>query len=70
MVMAFAEHQSWILNVELQMGSEHRLISGCADGLIKFWDSRHQQAVRTFDPDPLGPLSALSIHQQAPVFGV
>jgi WD40 repeat protein len=39
-VFSFIEHQTWVVNVEMQRGGGKHIISGSVSGDIKFWDIR------------------------------
>ena len=66
-VMTFREHRQLVLSV-VQTEQQHRLVSGCADGLVKVWDLRRQSSVATIETGQ--PAVSLDIHPSAPVFSV
>ena len=65
-VMTFREHQQLVLSVVSQ--EQHRLVSGCADGVVKVWDVRRQSSLSTLETGQ--PAVSLDIHQTAPLFSV
>ncbi|KAG0016739.1 hypothetical protein BGZ80_008966 [Entomortierella chlamydospora] len=65
MVMTWKKHKSWIQNVRMQRGGFRELISGSVDGTVKVWDVRHQESLSTIQAH--GPISALDLHNHAPV---
>ena len=65
-VMTFREHKQLVLSVV--QTDQHRLVSGCGDGLVKVWDLRRQSCVATVDTGQ--PAVSLDIHPTAPVFSV
>ncbi|KAG0302962.1 hypothetical protein BGZ98_007096 [Dissophora globulifera] len=65
MVMTWKSHKSWIQNVRMQRGGFRELVSGSLDGVIKVWDVRHRDPLRTIVARD--PISALDLHHHAPV---
>ena len=65
-VMTFREHKQLVLSVV--QTEPHRIVSGCADGLVKVWDLRRQSSVATVETGQ--PAVSLDIHPSAPVFSV
>uniref|UniRef100_A0A2C9JG35 Raptor N-terminal CASPase-like domain-containing protein n=1 Tax=Biomphalaria glabrata TaxID=6526 RepID=A0A2C9JG35_BIOGL len=64
-VMTLKEHNSWVLKVHLQRGSEGKIVSACCDGDIRFWDPRFTDSVRKFNTPT--PLSSVDIHPRADI---
>jgi hypothetical protein len=50
-VFSFNEHQTWVVNVEMQRGGGKHIISGSVSGDIKFWDIRghRQSSIKTIE---------------------
>ncbi|KAG0254788.1 hypothetical protein BG011_005521 [Mortierella polycephala] len=65
MVMTWKKHKSWIQNVRMQRGGFRELVSGSVDGIVKVWDVRQQESIRTIVARD--PISALDLHHHAPV---
>ena len=65
-VMTFREHKQLVLSIV--QTDQHRLVSGCGDGLVKVWDLRRQSSVATVDTGQ--PAVSLDIHPTAPLFSV
>ncbi|CAO3565796.1 unnamed protein product [Mortierella alpina] len=65
MVMTWKKHKSWIQNVRMQRGGFRELVSGSVDGIVKVWDVRQQESLRTIVSRD--PISALDLHHHTPV---
>ncbi|GJJ76881.1 regulatory associated protein of mTOR [Entomortierella parvispora] len=65
LTMVWKKHKSWIQNVRMQRGGFRELVSGSVDGIIKVWDVRQQESLRTIEVRD--PISALDLHHHAPV---
>ncbi|XP_059163901.1 regulatory-associated protein of mTOR-like isoform X2 [Physella acuta] len=64
-VMTLKEHNSWVLKVHLQRGSEGKIVSACCDGDIRFWDPRFTDSVRVYNTPT--SLSSVDIHPRADI---
>ncbi|XP_035826281.1 regulatory-associated protein of mTOR [Aplysia californica] len=64
-VMTLREHNSWVLKVHLQRGSEGKIVSACCDGDIRFWDPRFTDSVRVYSTRTA--LSSVDIHPRADI---
>ncbi|CAG5135311.1 unnamed protein product [Candidula unifasciata] len=64
-VMTLREHNSWVLKVHLQRGSEGKIVSACCDGDIRFWDPRFTDSVRVYSTPTT--LSSVDIHPRADI---
>ncbi|RUS73614.1 hypothetical protein EGW08_018620, partial [Elysia chlorotica] len=64
-VMTLKEHESWILKVHLQRGSEGKIVSACCNGDIRFWDPRFTDSVRRYSAPTT--LSSVDIHPRADI---
>ncbi|CAL1542232.1 unnamed protein product, partial [Lymnaea stagnalis] len=64
-VMTLREHNSWVLKVHLQRGSEGKIVSACCDGDIRFWDPRFTDSVRVYSTPT--SLSSVDIHPRADI---
>ncbi|KAF0700295.1 Aste57867_9173 [Aphanomyces stellatus] len=65
--MVLKEHTSWIVGTHLYK-SKYQLLSGSVSGELKFWDLRYQKtSVKTFDAHR-SSMTALAVHQYAPLF--
>eukprot|EP01156_Anaeramoeba_ignava_P005656 Anaeramoba_ignava/a2915_29.p1 GENE.a2915_29~~a2915_29.p1 ORF type:complete len:384 (-),score=96.22 a2915_29:1362-2513(-) len=62
---AFSEHKSRIINICKQKGDENTLITGSSAGVIKFWDFRYPQPVKTLNLH--NSLTALEMSDYAPL---
>ncbi|KDO18071.1 hypothetical protein SPRG_22370 [Saprolegnia parasitica CBS 223.65] len=61
------EHTSWIVGTHLYP-TKYELLSGSVTGELKFWDLRHQKvSVKTLEAHR-SPMTALSVHNYAPLF--
>ncbi|KDO19921.1 hypothetical protein SPRG_14829 [Saprolegnia parasitica CBS 223.65] len=61
------EHSSWIVGTHLYP-TKYELLSGSVTGELKFWDLRHQKvSVKTLEAHR-SPMTALSVHNYAPLF--
>ncbi|KAG0349502.1 hypothetical protein BG004_005164 [Podila humilis] len=65
MVMTWKKHKSWIQNVRMQRGGFRELVSASVDGVVKVWDVRYQESLRTIVSRD--PISAMDLHGHAPV---
>lgn len=65
MVMTWKKHKSWIQNVRMQRGGFRELVSASVDGVVKVWDVRYQESLRTIISRD--PISAMDLHGHAPV---
>ncbi|KAG0033280.1 hypothetical protein BGZ81_008865 [Podila clonocystis] len=65
MVMTWKKHKSWIQNVRMQRGGFRELVSASVDGVVKVWDVRYQESLRTIVSQD--PISAMDLHGHAPV---
>ena len=67
-VFGFSEHQTWVVNVEMQRGGGKHIISGSVSGDIKFWDIRghRQSSIKTIELHR-SPMTALAVHEFAPI---
>ncbi|TPX34292.1 hypothetical protein SmJEL517_g02937 [Synchytrium microbalum] len=64
-VAMLTDHQKWIVNVQLQAGSNRDVLSGSQEGDIRLWDLRQRRCTRTIEPFPGQELTALAIHDNA-----
>ncbi|ETV91087.1 hypothetical protein, variant 1 [Aphanomyces invadans] len=65
--MVLKEHSSWIVGTHLYR-SKHELLSGSVSGDVKLWDLRYQKAsVKTFEAHR-SPMTALAVHDFAPLY--
>ena len=64
----FFEHQTWVVNVEMQRGGGKHIISGSVSGDIKFWDIRghRKSSIKTIELHR-SPMTALAVHEFAPI---
>lgn len=65
MVMTWKKHKSWIQNVRMQRGGFRELVSASVDGVVKVWDVRCQESLKTIVSRD--PISAMDLHGHAPV---
>jgi len=68
MISNFGEcHKNWVVSTKIQNVNSNQVISGCASGDIMFWDTRvTNQCVKQFNAHK-GSMTALAIHNYAPV---
>jgi len=64
MIMTLAEHKAWVVGCQLQQETGE-VITASVAGDVRFWDLRTANSFRTIDTH--GPLSALAVHERAPV---
>jgi hypothetical protein len=67
-VFGFVEHQTWVVNVEMQRGGGKHIISGSVSGDIKFWDIRGHRtsSIKTIELHR-SAMTALAVHEFAPI---
>ena len=67
-VFSFIEHQTWVVNVEMQRGGGKHIISGSVSGDIKFWDIRghRKNSIKTIELHR-SAMTALAVHEFAPI---
>ncbi|KAG2387137.1 hypothetical protein C9374_002172 [Naegleria lovaniensis] len=60
-------HKNWVVSTKIQNVNSYQVISGCANGDIMFWDTRvTNKCVKQFNAHK-GSMTALAIHNYAPV---
>lgn len=62
------EHSSWIVQTHIYNHARHELLTGSVSGELKFWDLRFPKtSVRALEAHR-SPMTALAVHNYAPVF--
>lgn len=62
------EHTSWIVQTHIYSHARHELLTGSVSGELKFWDLRYSKtSVRSLEAHR-SPMTALAVHDYAPVF--
>lgn len=64
-VMTLREHRSWVVKVVLEKNTSESIISGSVDGMVKFWDPRFTESVRSLET--VNQMSAFEVHSSAKV---
>ena len=60
------EHNSWVVNVCVQAGGAHEIVSGSVSGDIRFWDVRSGRSFKQLEAHK-NPMTALTLHKFAPI---
>lgn len=60
-------HRSWVKDVHMQRGGNRELVSAGLTGEVCLWDIRMDEPVKVIQAHS-GGLSALAVHEHAPVF--
>lgn len=67
LVQTWKKHDSSILKVHMQRGGARELVSGSLDGRINLWDIRMSAPVVTFQAHNRNHMTAMDVHEHAPV---
>ncbi|KAJ9091099.1 hypothetical protein QFC20_007731 [Naganishia adeliensis] len=67
-VRVIRQHHTWIKNVTMQKGEGAELVTGSIDGDIKIWDIRSSDIPISSVNVSANGLSALAVHDHAPLF--
>jgi regulator-associated protein of mTOR len=72
LVRLWEEHSNWITNVHLQKRGNRELVSASTDGVVKVWDIRGRNSLKSKDwsGELRGKLSAMDVHDSAPIFAL
>jgi regulator-associated protein of mTOR len=67
-ISSVKEHEGWIIDLKIQKSNLNQIVSGSANGDIKLWDIRKpEKSIRTMNIKEKGQLSAIAIHDYAPI---
>ncbi len=69
-VRVLRQHHTWIQSLHLQVGGERDLVTGSMNGDIKIWDIRSSESPISSTNVAHNGLSALAVHDHAPIFAV
>ncbi|CCI46966.1 unnamed protein product [Albugo candida] len=65
--MTMQEHTSWIVQTHLYK-NRYEMLSGSVSGELKFWDLRHPRNSTKFLETRRSTMTALAVHDYAPIF--
>jgi regulator-associated protein of mTOR len=67
-VAVYAEHKGLVINVAKPKSANGKIISGATSGTVKFWDPRSTVSFKTVQAHTQSVMTALAVHDQAPLF--
>eukprot|EP00011_Vannellida_sp_DIVA3-517-6-12_P013161 CAMPEP_0114607422 /NCGR_PEP_ID=MMETSP0168-20121206/2061_1 /TAXON_ID=95228 ORGANISM="Vannella sp., Strain DIVA3 517/6/12" /NCGR_SAMPLE_ID=MMETSP0168 /ASSEMBLY_ACC=CAM_ASM_000044 /LENGTH=1255 /DNA_ID=CAMNT_0001818301 /DNA_START=266 /DNA_END=4034 /DNA_ORIENTATION=+ len=60
-------HRAWVLKAAIPSLGTSQVVSGDVSGVVKIWDLRHQQALRTISAHR-GDMTSFTVHSHAEIF--
>lgn len=60
-------HKAWVLKASIPSTGSSQVVSGDVSGVVKIWDVRHQQALRSITAHR-GDMTSFTVHSHAEIF--